>query len=81
MITNCLTWLCDASGQKVNTLKSKVYFSPYIQECEAAAICTTLAIERTDDLGKYFGVPTINGRVTNATYKQVLERVKRRLAG
>ena len=35
----------------------------------------------TGDLGRYLGVPTINGRVTNATYKQVVDRVEQRLAG
>jgi len=35
----------------------------------------------TEDLGKYLGVPTINGRITKATYKHVVEWVEKRLAG
>ena len=44
-------------------------------------VCNTLGIEQTDDLGRYLGVPVINGRVTSATFQDVLTRVDRRLAG
>ena len=38
------------------------------------------SMPRTDDFGKYLGAPTINGKVTTATYQEVIERVDRKLA-
>ena len=38
-------------------------------------------MECTGDLGKYLGIPTINGRVNKATFQEVVQRVDNRLAG
>jgi len=32
-------------------------------------------MENTNDLGKYLGVPTINGRITKSQYQYVMERL------
>ena len=58
----------------------KVYFSLNTLEGKIEEVCTILSIERMGHLGRYLGVPTIWGRVTKATYQQVVERVKKRLA-
>ena len=81
VMIKCLTDFCAWSGQKVNTQKSSVYFSPNTNEATAAEICNVLGISKTDDLGRYLGVPTINGRVTRATFQEVLSKVDKRLAG
>ncbi|KAJ8436976.1 hypothetical protein Cgig2_012263 [Carnegiea gigantea] len=36
---------------------------------------------RFQDLGKYLGVPTINGKVTKETFREVVQRVDKRLSG
>ena len=81
VIKDCLVKFCQASGQKLSAQKSCIYFSPFTNEANIAEICNTLEIGRTNDLGKYLGVPTINGRVTKATFQEVLNRVDRRLVG
>jgi len=46
-----------------------------------AEVCNTLAIQKTNDFGRYLGVPAINGRVTKAMFQDVITRVDRKLAG
>jgi len=81
VIENCLTEFCTWSGQKVNTQKSSIYFSPNTNEAMMVQICTVMGYSRTDDFSIYLGVPTINGRVTCATYQSVIDKVDKRLAG
>jgi len=81
IIKNCLQKFCDASGQKVSKDKSRIYFSPNTNDAVIAEVCNTLEIPQTDDLGRYLGVPTINGRVTKTTFGAVIDRVENRLAG
>jgi len=80
-IKNCLTEFCNASGQKISLAKSKVFFSPNTNEATAVEICNILGIQETDDFGRYLGVPTLHGRVTNAKFQDVITRVENRLAG
>ena len=81
VIKDNLVKFCQASGQKLSTQKSRIYFSPFTNEATIAEVCNTLEISRTNDFGKYLGVPTLHGRVTKATFQEVLNRVDRRLAG
>ena len=79
VVMQCLMQFCNAFGQRVNASKYKVYFAPNIQDHKMNEICGILGMSATDYLGKYLGVPTINGRTTKATYKHVVERVEKRL--
>ena len=80
-VKDCLDRFCEASGQKGNASKSRIYFSPNTCEQSRESVCEVLGMSSTEDLGRYLGVPTINGRITKATYRHVVERVERRLAG
>ena len=75
LIQDCLDRFCAVSGQTISASKSKIYFSPTIDDSEIDKINTILAMENTDDLGKYLGVPTINGRVERAQYGYIMERM------
>jgi len=44
-------------------------------------ICNMLGMPRTEDFGKYLGLPTVNGKETKATCQDVVARVDRKLAG
>jgi len=61
VIKRCLDIFCDASRQKLSTSKSKVLFSPNTLYHQVDTICNILGMTSTNDLGKYLGVPTING--------------------
>ena len=81
VINDCLNRFCEASGQKISTQKSRVYFSPNTNEAVRAEVCGLLGITSTTDLGRYLGVPVIHGRVTTSTFQDVITRVDKRLAG
>jgi len=81
LLKECLHRFCEASGQKISTQKSKVYFSPNTNEAVIAEVCGLLAITHTKDLGRYLGVPVLHGRVTSSTFQDVVTRVDQRLTG
>lgn len=40
-----------------------------------------IAFERSNDLGKYLGIPSLHGRVTNSIYSPILGRINSKLEG
>lgn len=81
VITQTLSRFCEASGHQISLSKSKAYFSKNVPSQDRRRISRTLGIQETDSLGKYLGVPLINGRVTTTTYRYILEKVQAKLAG
>ena len=71
VITTCLREFCTHSGQRVNTQKSSVYFSPNTNEAVVAEVCNTLGIPQTEDFRRYLGVPAVHGKVTKSTFQSV----------
>lgn len=80
-IKECLEEFSAASGQKVSLNKSQIYFSNNVNDEEAKNISSIAAMERTQDLGKYLGVPSIHGRITRNMFASLLERIDSRLEG
>jgi len=73
---HCLERFCTALGQKVNNSKSQVFFSKntnanLADDNLADDISNDLGIPRTSELGRYLGMPTINGRVNKQTFQGV----------
>ena len=60
-ISEVLNRFCKESGQKVSREKSKIYFSPNVQEGVKEEIYTKLGIQAITNIGKYLGFP-INHR-------------------
>ncbi|XP_019162021.1 PREDICTED: uncharacterized protein LOC109158590 [Ipomoea nil] len=81
VIKGCLDRFCAASGQRVSLIKSQVFFSKNTSTDLAAEISTALNIPETKDLGRYLGVPSIHGRITQSTHGSLIERVAARLEG
>ncbi|KAK1584321.1 hypothetical protein Q3G72_031946 [Acer saccharum] len=76
----CLDTFCEFSGQQVSFPKSRVFCSNNIREGAARAIARVCGSPITHDLGNYLGVPLIHSRVTNQTYRDLVEKTQRRLA-
>ncbi|CAN6563499.1 unnamed protein product [Malus baccata var. baccata] len=68
---------CEASGQKVNLLKSSIYFGANVPNGVAANLGSILGVPVVDDPGTYLGVPAIWGR----SKKRGLAYVKGRILG
>lgn len=69
------------SGQKINPLKSKVYFSPNVDGDGRAKLCDILGFHSTPNLDSYLGFPIRHAGSSNQDLNFVLDRVKQRLAG
>lgn len=81
IVQQCLHWFCSSSGQKVNNEKTRVFFSANVHNHRRQEISDILGFSRTNDLGKYLGVPIHHGRVTKQTYHFLLDKATQRLSG
>ena len=79
-IMECLNMFCRFSGQRVNSNKSKLYFSANTQPNNIADVCRISNMEATNDLGKHLGVTLHTQRVTKTTFHDLISRMKARLS-
>jgi len=63
-IIACLDTFYKASGQKVNSSKTRVYFSKNMSATTVIHISRNSGFQRIDNPGKYLGVPIIHQRIT-----------------
>ena len=63
VVKTCLEIFCDASSQKVNAAKTKVFFfSRNVNHVQARELSQKLGFSLTSDLGKYLGVLLLHKR-------------------
>ncbi|OMP00911.1 reverse transcriptase [Corchorus capsularis] len=79
VIKHVLDEFCMASGAKISLEKSKLFVSPKARG-SGRDMSSLLGITGSDNLGKYLGVPLIHGRVTKATFKEIIEKVQSMLS-
>lgn len=72
---------CQETGQWVNKGKPHIWFSPDTPIYVKGSICSNLGVVSTRTLVVYLGVPVLHGRVLNATYQYLLDKVNKKLAG
>lgn len=81
VIKEVLDQFCSESGQKVNSDKSRIYFSQNMGAGLKSKICEKLNIQATNNLGKYLGFPLKHKGSDRNQFKFVVERVINKLAG
>lgn len=64
----------------MNNDKSRIYFSPNVEDYRRDMICSCLNLHSTSNLGTYLGFPLKNLGSTTQDFNFVVERVQRRLA-
>ncbi|KAG8365371.1 hypothetical protein BUALT_Bualt18G0097700 [Buddleja alternifolia] len=79
-IRQVLNRFSGALGLQINLGKSKVFFSRNLCNNCQRRLASNLGLGRTNDLGKYLGVPIHHGRVTPALYRPLIEKVQSRLS-
>ncbi|XP_038999129.1 uncharacterized protein LOC120124546 [Hibiscus syriacus] len=72
---------CLVSGAKVSYEKSKFFISPKACSNASRRFGQIVNLGATLDLKKYLGVPLIHGRITKATYSELVDKVHLRLNG
>ena len=81
LVKDCLRNFCNASGQEVSASKTHVYFSKNVSDDTASSICNCLGYMKTNDLGRYLGMPILHGKISKGTYAAILEKIDERLSG
>ncbi|CAN1320314.1 Putative ribonuclease H protein At1g65750 [Linum perenne] len=81
VVSDILNRLCEASGQNVSKPKSLIYCSRNTPATISPKVIDVLGIAPTPNLGRYLGVPILNGRVTKHTYDFLLDRLDSRWVG
>ena len=80
-IREVLDNFCEQSGQTINVAKSRVFFSPNVDDNSHEMMCDTLGFQATSLLGNYLGIPIKQPGSTGQDFNFVLDRVKPKLAG
>jgi hypothetical protein len=80
-IKEVLETFCDLSGQKVNSCKSKAYFSPNVNPDQRRELCSVLGIDSTPDLGKYLGFPIKHSGSSVHDFDFIIDRMQTKLTG
>ncbi|XP_075670215.1 uncharacterized protein LOC142639980 [Castanea sativa] len=80
-ILEVLEKFCVKSGQKISSEKSRIYFSPNVNERLEEEVCDNLGIWETHDIGKYLGFPLRHRWVARNPYKFIVEKVMSKLVG
>ena len=71
----------EASGQKVNTDKSSIFFSPNTAQATRDEIFNILGPMQNSRLTKYLGFPSLIGRSKKQVFAILKERIGQKLAG
>ena len=79
-IEEVLESFCELSGQKISNEKSRVYFSPSVNQDSQEGLCEILGFKPTSSLGKYMGFP-IKHKGTQQNFGFILDRMKSKMAG
>ena len=80
-IFNILNKYEEASGQKINTDKSSIFFSPNTPQEPRESILNILSPMQNSRHNKYLGLPSIIGRSKAQVFAEVKDRVAKKLAG
>lgn len=66
----------NASGSKVSTNKTKIFFSKNVAPGLTDGICRHSEFEKVDYLGKNQDTPLLNGRMTKETLSFVVDNIR-----
>ncbi|PKI62132.1 hypothetical protein CRG98_017505 [Punica granatum] len=71
-VRSVLNHFCDASGQRVSTAKTVAFSSKNVELSRQESILSHSSFSRTDDLGKYLGIPIIHDQVNESYLDSVV---------
>lgn len=81
IIRDVLDDFYSMSGQSVNVIKSRVYFSPYVDRDTRESLYDILGFATTPSLSKFLGFPIKHSGISSNEFNFILDRVKHKLAG
>ena len=79
-IRDVLDEFCAVSGQTISESKSRVYFSPNVDQDSRESLSDILGYRSTPNLGKYLGIPIKHPNSSSQDFNFILDRIKGKLA-
>ena len=70
-----------ASGQKINTEKTTLFFSKNVPDCSKLSIKNLLSVPKIREYESYLGLPTMVGKNKCASLNYIKDRVWSKLHG
>ncbi|KAK4261983.1 hypothetical protein QN277_027606 [Acacia crassicarpa] len=77
---NCLERPCKASGERVSTSKSSLFFSPRVPPQMKQNLSAMSGMKVTTAIGRYLGFPLTRKRRPTETFQYIVDNVSSRLA-
>ncbi|KAL8159786.1 hypothetical protein V2J09_001323 [Rumex salicifolius] len=81
VIMRVLDRFCQASGQKISLAKSTIFVSKNVDREMTRHLESVSGIRATTDLGKYLRMSILHGKVTKATFSELIVKANKRLTG
>ncbi|XP_060968465.1 uncharacterized protein LOC133036015 [Cannabis sativa] len=78
---NCLEKFCEWSGQKVNKLKTSIFFSKNTPDGMRRGIKEALGLDSPEGVTKYLGLPLFRSRQKDADFNFILDNLTSKLQG
>lgn len=72
---------CNASGSKMSTAKTKIYFSKNVSYGLAENIYRQSGFDKVNYRGKYLGTSLLNGRIMKENLNFMVDNVRQKLVG
>lgn len=80
-IINIFNQLSEKSGQGINFLKSKTFFSANVDTNSRQTLTHFLTIPQITNFGKYLGLPITTLQLKSNDYQYILDRITTKLVG
>jgi hypothetical protein len=80
-IMHCLDLFCEASGQKINSQKTEIFFSKNVDQQLRNDIVHHTGYTPATSLGKYLGANISPGRTTRGKFNHIIGKMQNRLSG
>lgn len=81
MVKDVLDAFCLASGMKINLQKSRFLPSNNLNRAKIRKFESMIEVKHTFSIGKYLGFPLLSGKVKNADFAYIMDKINTRLAG
>ncbi|PNX73125.1 ribonuclease H [Trifolium pratense] len=80
-ILNCLDIFCKASGQKINSQKTEIYFSKNVDKQLMEDILKHTGYTQVNNIDRYLGANISPGRTTRGKFNNIIDKIRNRLSG
>ncbi|CAJ2657953.1 unnamed protein product [Trifolium pratense] len=80
-VMHCLDQFCLASGQKINSQKTQIFFSKNVDQRTRDDIVHHTGFTQVNNLGKYLGANIAPSRSTRGKFQHIIGKIQNRLSG